>query len=116
MSFGYALFVINENGSFKQKIIRDREELEPNEMDIGDEIIAKIPLSTQSLKAFKILDAFEQIEIVTGSRESTTSFLELMHWLIEKSSNVSFALGRELGRKEQANLHAEIEKLTTKKF
>ena len=116
MSFGYAFFIINDNGSFKQKIVRDKEDLEPDELDDGDKVIAKIPLTEKSLLAFEALDAFERIERISGSDQSLNSFCGLMEWLVEKSSKASFALGRKLGREEQSELHSEIDNLTSEKF
>jgi hypothetical protein len=130
MSFGYVFFIINDSGSFKQVVVRDKEDLDPDELNDGDKVIAKIPLTEKSLLAFEALDAFENIERISGSQASMTSFSELMYWLVEKSSTVSFTLGRKIEQEEQSKLQKEqsnleeektkireeIDRLTSEKF
>jgi len=56
------------------------------------------------------------LESITGNGSSANSLFEMIYWLIERSSKASFAIGRGVGRNEQAALQQEIERLASGKF
>jgi len=115
-SFGYALFILTESGEFNLKTIINRENPDRDDIDDGDIIIAKLPLTEKSLTAIRAVDKIWELESITGNGSSANSLFEMIYWLIERSSKASFAIGRGVGRNEQAALQQEIERLASGKF
>lgn len=111
MSFGYAFFVVGQGGRFKIKITKNQEELDEEEVDDGDVFIGeKVPLTEKTLAALKVLDHIYEIEQITGSNADKSVF-ELMNWLMERSNEMAFSLGRKIGYAEKSRTDDEIDKL-----
>lgn len=115
-SRGYAFFVMNEKGDFNLKIAIDQENLDPDDLDEDEKVVIKVPLSDKSITAIRALEHISSLERLTGNFGSENSLFELVYWLIEKAAKASFTFGRDIGKKEHAELISEIERLTQGKL
>lgn len=116
IEYGCAFFILNENGRFSLKTVVNSFELDVDDLEDGDRIILKAPLSSKSLKAMEAIESIVDLEKITGASNLEDSLSGLIQWLIERAANSSFIVGRNIGRQEQSELHREIDGIISGEF
>ncbi len=115
-NFGYAFFILRNNGRFSLRTVLNDNILDLEELEDGDRVIIEMPLSDKSLAAMNAIEKIIELEEITGASDTANPMSELIRWLIERAAESSFLIGLKMGRKEQSELHQEIDDITSKEL
>ena len=109
---GYMVFIKNEGRGLRLRALFDEEILAPSELKEGEEIIAQIPLSEESLSLVKIIQRLDELEEALGTTKAKPIISRLIWKTIEKAARAAFILGQNIGWENRGSISGEIDRLT----